>query len=96
MEKKYKLLHILNSPKSSVGREATFKEGKMELRVKNNKLIEVLSLSLIQQKSKQEELLEIEEILNQVYLGVWVSEIPGKAKNALPVKVEKGGPARLE
>ena len=85
-----------NSPKSLLGRDLlkhleaaiTFKEGEMELRIKDKQLIEILSLTLIQHKSKKEDLPEIEEIFNQVYPGIWASEVPRKAKNALPVKIE--------
>lgn len=92
----HKFLYMSNSPKSLSGQdllehlEATimFKEAEMELRVKDEQLIEILSLSLIQQKSKKEDLPEIAEVFHQVYPGVWASEVPGKAKNALPVKVE--------
>ena len=47
-----------------------FKEGEMKPKFKNNQLIEILSLSLIQQKSGKEDLPEVKEIFNQVYPGV--------------------------
>lgn len=90
-----------NSPKSVLRQdllehlEATiiFKEVEMDLRVKNEQLIEILSLSLIQQKSKKRTSLKQKKSLIRHIQGVWVSEVPGKAKNALPVKVEmkRGG-----
>ncbi|KAM9548242.1 uncharacterized protein ACIB01_008982 isoform 1-T1 [Guaruba guarouba] len=35
------------------------------------------TITITVKKSEQEDLPEIEEILNQVYLGVWASEVPG-------------------
>ena len=42
----------------------------MKPKVKNDQLIEILSLSLIQQKSGREDLPEVKEIFNQVYLEI--------------------------
>ena len=42
----------------------------MKLKVKNDQVIEILSLSLIQQKSGKEDLSEVKETFNQVYLKI--------------------------
>ena len=42
----------------------------MKLKAKNNQLIEILSLSLFQQKSGREDFPEVKEIYNQVYLEI--------------------------
>ena len=42
----------------------------MKLKVKNDQVIETLSLSLIQQKRGKEDLPEVKEIFNQVYLKI--------------------------
>lgn len=43
---------------------------------------------MIQTEIKNKVTPEIEEIFNQVYPGVWVSGIPGKAKNVAPTRTE--------
>lgn len=67
--------------------EATiiFKKGKIIFQVRNERLIEALSLALIQ-ASRYTDIPE--EIRDSVYPGVWANEIPGKAKNADPVTIK--------
>ncbi|XP_069634667.1 uncharacterized protein [Haliaeetus albicilla] len=57
----------------------------MELKIKEDQLINILSLALIQAEPKFE---VPPEIVDQVYPGVWASEVPGKAKNAAPIVIK--------
>ena len=89
----HKFLYLPGSPKSLLGRdlleqleaEIVFESGKMELKIKEDQLINILSLALIQTEPKFE---VPPEIVNQVYPGVWASEVPGKAKNAAPIVIK--------
>jgi len=80
-----------------------FRKGQIEFKIEDNKSTEILSLALIQIIEKGE---IPQDILDQVYPGVWVSGTPGRAKNAdaieiklkpltRPVKIEKY-PLKLE
>lgn len=60
----------------------------MELKVKEREFIGILSPAMIQTENKNTITPEIEEVLNQVYPGVWVLGTPGKAKNAAPIRTE--------
>ena len=68
--------------------EITFKQGNMELKVKENRLIEILSLALMDPGSSVTSAPENEEITNQVYPGVWAMGIPGRAKHVASITVE--------
>lgn len=57
----------------------------MELRIGEEQLINVLSLALIQTDPKSEIPLEI---INQVYPGVWATEVSGRAKNVTPIIIK--------
>lgn len=89
----HKFLYLPGSPKSLLGRdlleqleaEIVFEKGKMELKIKEDQLINILSLALIQTEPKFE---VPPEIVDQVYPGVWASEVPGKAKNAAPIVIK--------
>ncbi|XP_042653251.1 uncharacterized protein LOC122153867 [Tyto alba] len=61
-----------------------FKKGEVTLEVKDQQYIQVLSLILTSFSSGGE---ISEEILDQVYPGVWATDVPGRAKNALPIEV---------
>lgn len=100
----HRFLYLPNSPKPLLGRdlleqlEATivFQRGKVEFQVKDDALVEVLSLALLQGGISPKPL---EEILNAVYPGVWASEVPGKAKSADPVIIrlkEGARPVRVK
>lgn len=58
---------------------------KVKNRTGDDQLVEVLSLALINTLTDSG---TSEEVQNQVYPGVWASEIPGKAKNASPVIIK--------
>jgi len=59
----------------------------MELKVKENQLIEILSLALMHPGSSVTSAPE-NEITNQVYPGVWAMGIPGRAKHVASITVE--------
>ncbi|XP_042653128.1 uncharacterized protein LOC122153833 [Tyto alba] len=61
-----------------------FEKGEVTLEVKDQQYIQVLSLTLTSSSSGGE---ISEEILNQVYPGVWATDVPGRAKNALPIEI---------
>ena len=92
----HRFLYLPNSPKPLLGRdllerleaEIVFKQGIMELKVKENQLIEILSLALMDPEWSATSTPEREEITNQVYPGVWATGIPGRAKHAIPIVVE--------
>lgn len=65
--------------------EIRFEKGKVELQVGNDQLVEILSLALLNTPVDSG---IPEEVLNQVYAGVWASEISGKVKNAPPIIVK--------
>ncbi|XP_032043930.1 uncharacterized protein LOC116489592, partial [Aythya fuligula] len=89
----HRFLYLPGSPRSLLGRdlleqleaEIVFEKGRVELRVKEDRLISALSLVLIQTDSFNETLPEIQD---QVYPGVWEPDVPGKAKNAAPIVVK--------
>lgn len=89
----HKFLYMPNSPKALLGRDLleqleakiTFERGEVTMEVKDQQYIQVLSLILT---SLSAEGVISEEILNQVYPGVWATDVPGRAKNALPVEVK--------
>ncbi|KAK1204014.1 POL5 protein, partial [Pygoscelis papua] len=62
-----------------------FKDGQMKLKVKEEELVSLLSLTVLQTLGKKEEIPS--EILDQVYPGVWASEVPGKAKHVKPIEI---------
>jgi len=68
-----------------LGAEITFGEEGREFRVGNEQLIEILSLALM---STTVEMGVLKEVQDQVYPGVWASEVPGKAKTALPTIIK--------
>ena len=81
-----------NSPKAPLGRDfleqlgatINFNNGEITLEVNNQELIQIISLSLTSVPTEGE---ISEEIINQVYPGVWATDTPGRAKNAPPVEV---------
>lgn len=86
----HKFLCMPNAPKSLLQRdllekleaEIKFKNG--EIQIRDDQLIEMLSLALIQpQVTKQVPL----DILDQAYPGAWADGILGKAKHAKPIQV---------
>ncbi|XP_071886675.1 retrovirus-related Pol polyprotein from transposon opus isoform X2 [Anas platyrhynchos] len=89
----HRFLYLPGSPKSLLGRdlleqleaEIIFEKGKIELRIGEEQLINVLSLALIQTDPKSEIPLEI---INQVYPGVWATEVSGRAKNVTPIIIK--------
>lgn len=90
----HKFLYMPNSPEPLLGRDLlgqlqatiTFKNGEMTLEVNDQKYVEILSLILTTSEVMRE--IEIdEEIMNQVFPGVWASDVPGKAKNASPIQI---------
>jgi len=88
----HKFLYMPNSPKALLGRDLleqlgakiTFEKGEITLEVKDPQYIQVLSLFLTSPPTEGK---IPEEILNQVYPGVWATDVPGRAKNAPPVEV---------
>jgi len=92
----HQFLYLPNSPESLLGRdlleclegEITFKQGNMEFKVKENQLIEILSLALMVPGSSVTSAPENEEITNQVYPRVWAMGISGRAKHVAPITVE--------
>lgn len=93
----HRFLYMPNSPWAPLGRdlleqwgaEIVFEKGKTELRIGEEQLINVLSLALIQTELKSEIPLEITD---QVYPGVWATEVPGRAKNVtlIIIKLKPG------
>lgn len=85
-------IYLPNSPWAPLGRdlleqlgaEIVFEKGKMELRI-GEQLINVLSLALIQTELKSEIPLEITD---QVYPGVWATEVPGRAQNVTLIMIK--------
>lgn len=62
--------------------EVKHKKGKLERGVKEDQLIEILSLTLTQIGKNNVISPEIMEILNEEHVGVWVSGMPSRANNA--------------
>lgn len=66
-----------------------FKNGKVTLEVKDQQYVQLLSLMLISSEIKAESEEEVsKKIMDQVFPGVWPSNVPGRAKNALPVQMK--------
>ncbi|RMC09722.1 hypothetical protein DUI87_13509 [Hirundo rustica rustica] len=97
-----------NAPSALLGRDLLeqleariiFKNGEISLEVKDQQYVELLSLMLttkeIEVASEKE---NFRKIMDQVFPGVWASNIPGRAKNALPVQIrlkEGGQPVRVK
>lgn len=82
-----------NSPKALLGRallrqlgaKITFEKGEVTLKVKDQQYIQNLSLSITSLPTEGK---ISEEILDQVYPGVWATDVPGKAKNAPPLEIK--------
>ncbi|XP_016161147.1 PREDICTED: endogenous retrovirus group K member 25 Pol protein-like isoform X2 [Ficedula albicollis] len=100
----HKFLYMPNSPNALLGRDlleqlqATiiFKDGEITLEVNDRQYIEVLSLILTIVEIEEE---IREEIISQVFPGVWASNVPGRAKNAPPIiiKLKEGKqPVRIK
>lgn len=68
-----------------MGKEIKSESGKIEFKVNDDQLIEVLMLALITTPTGTGVL---DEISNQVYPGVWATEAPGWAKITLPIMVK--------
>ncbi|NXW52150.1 POL3 protein, partial [Nyctiprogne leucopyga] len=68
-----------------LGANILFEKGKIKFQIKEKQLIEVLSLALLQIQPDFNIPLEI---IDQVYPGVWATEVPGKAKNAIPIVIK--------
>ncbi len=89
----HKFLYMPNSPKALLGRDLLeqlgakiiFEKGEITLEVKDQQYIQILSLTLTSLPSEGK---INEEILNQVYPGVWATDVPGRAKSAPPVEVK--------
>ena len=92
----HQFLYLPNSPKPLLGRdllerleaEIIFRQGIMELKVKENQLIEILSLALMDPGTSVTSTPENAEITNQVYPEVWATGIPGRARHVVPITVE--------
>lgn len=64
----------------------TFKDGKITLELNDQQYGEVLNSMLTAMEAKEENSKEI----NQVFPGVRTSNVPGRTKNTLPIKVKEG------
>ncbi|RMC21889.1 hypothetical protein DUI87_02760 [Hirundo rustica rustica] len=77
-----------------------FKNGEISLEVKDQQYVELLSLMLITKEIEvASEKENFRKIMDQVFPGVWASNIPGRAKNVLPVQIrlkEGGQPVRVK
>ncbi|RMC04319.1 hypothetical protein DUI87_19138 [Hirundo rustica rustica] len=77
-----------------------FKTGEISLEVKDQQYVELISIMLITKEIEVASEKEIfGKIMDQVSPGVWASNIPGRAKNALPVQIklkEGGQPVRVK
>lgn len=88
----HKVLYLPNSPKLLLGwdlleqleAELKFESGRIEFTVKEDQLIKVLSLALINTPIGTEILVEVQ---NQVYPGVWAAEVLGQAKLTSPIQI---------
>uniref|UniRef100_A0A8C3E7W5 ribonuclease H n=1 Tax=Corvus moneduloides TaxID=1196302 RepID=A0A8C3E7W5_CORMO len=89
----HKFLYLPNSPKALLGRDlleqlqATiiFRNGEVTLEVNDQQYVEILSL-ILTTKDPVEEIRE--EIMGQVFPGVWATDVPGRAKNATPIQIK--------
>lgn len=90
----HQFLYLPNTPKSLLDRdilenlEATieFRKGKMKFEVPEGKLILALGLEIDTGPANNSNYLE--QIMNQVYLGVWNTNAPGRSKLADCFKIE--------
>ena len=89
----HQFLYLPDSPHHLLGRdlleqlgaEIRFESGKMKFKVKDDSFVKVFSLALI---TASEDSGIPKEIINQVYPGVWATEVPGRAKNASPIVIK--------
>lgn len=89
----HKFLYLPRSPRHLLGRDLLeqlqvtiqFKNGEVILEVNDEQYIEALSLMLTAIQTEGE---ISEEIINQVFPGVWASSVPGRAKNAPPILIK--------
>lgn len=89
----HKFLYLPKSPKHLLGRNLLkqlqvtikFKNEEVILEVNNEQYIQALSLMLtaVQIEGKISE-----EIINQLFPGVWASNVPRRAKNAPPIVIK--------
>lgn len=68
-----------------LGAKITSEKGEITLKVKDQQYIQILSLSLTSLPTEGK---ISKEILDQVYPGVWATDVPRKAKNAPPLEVK--------
>ena len=104
----HRFLYMPNAPSALLGRDLLeqlgariiFKNGEISLEVKDQQYVELLSLMLITKEIEvASEKENFRKIMDQVFPGVWASNIPGRAKNALPVQIrlkEGGQPVRVK
>ncbi|KAJ7428361.1 endogenous retrovirus group K member 25 Pol protein-like protein [Pitangus sulphuratus] len=89
----HQFLYFPNSLKPLLGRGLSenlgavieFKQGKIEF--KEEQIIEALSLAMSYVQPRQDNL-NVNQILDQVYPGVWATETPGRSKWATPIQIE--------
>uniref|UniRef100_A0A674GMN1 ribonuclease H n=1 Tax=Taeniopygia guttata TaxID=59729 RepID=A0A674GMN1_TAEGU len=94
----HRFLYMPNAPSALLGRDLLeqldakiiFKNGDISLEVKDQQYVELLSLMLITKELKtvSEEEKNFKKIMDQVFPGVWASNIPGRAKNAVPIQIK--------
>ncbi|KAJ7411059.1 hypothetical protein BTVI_51374 [Pitangus sulphuratus] len=91
----HQFLYLPNSPKPLLGRDllenlasvTEFKQGKIEFKVKEEQLIAALSLAMSYAHPRQDNP-NVNQILDEVYPGVWATETPGKSKWTTPIQIE--------
>lgn len=89
----YKFLYMPNSAKAlwveicwnSYKQPSCLKNWEITLEVNDHQYVEVLSLILTTSEAKEE---MREKIINQVFPGVWATDVPGRAKNAPPIQIK--------
>lgn len=89
-------LYLPNSPKSLLGRDRLenldrvieFRERKIKFKVPKGKLILALGLAIDRGPANNSNYLQ--QIMNQVYPGVWNTDASGKSKLADPVRLNWG------
>ena len=64
-----------------------FEKGEITLEVDVQQYLQIMSLLLVDVPIEAE---ISEDIIAQVYTGVWATEKPGRAKSASPVKLKEG------